>query len=94
MKVTVASAVGEAGGVRVRVGLCVKEGEGVRSGVNEAVGSTAAGRGVREGDGWRVAGSRAGEGLGRVEEIAQHINKIANRSNNVRRIGVIIAGMR
>ena len=93
MGVRVASAVGDAGGVRAKVGLCVTEGEGVRSGVNEAVGRIALARAVRVDDGWRAVGSCAGAGSGRLEEIAQHINKIANRSNNVRRIGVIIAGV-
>jgi hypothetical protein len=94
VNVTVASAVGEADGVRVRVGLCVRVDEGMGSGVNEAVGSAVVASGVREGDGMGTVGSGAGAGLDRVEETAQHINRMANRSNNVRRIGVIIAGMR
>ena len=94
MKVTVASAVGEADGVKVRVGFCVTVGEDVASGVNEAVGSAVVASGMPEG-GCRVAvGSGAGVGLDRVDETAQHIKRMTNRSNNVRRIGVIIAGMR
>jgi hypothetical protein len=84
--------VGEADGVRVRVGLRVTVGVGTA--VNEAVGSTAVASGVCEGGSRMAVGSGASAGLDRVEEIAQQINRIASRSNNVRRIGVIIAGVR
>jgi hypothetical protein len=84
--------VGEADGVRVRVGLRVTEGVGVA--VNEIVGSTTAASGVCEGGSRIAVGRGASTGSGRVEEIAQHINRIAKRINKVRRIGVIIAGMR
>jgi len=67
---------------------------GVGVAVNETVGSTAAASGVCEGGGRVAVGSGAGAGLDRVEEIAQHINRIVSRSNNDRRISVIIAGVR
>ena len=83
---------GEADGVRVRVRLGVTVVVGTA--VKETVGSATAASGVCEGGSRIAVGSGASAGLDRVEEIAQQINRIASRSNNVRRISVIIAGVR